>query len=84
MASPDLSPPRTPPVDTDEELARLRADAEAHGQDVDAAIAVAHALRHTLPEPDALRAVDRRIASGLSVEEARRVLLDEDPDVSPS
>lgn len=72
------SPPRTAPTDTAEELTRLRADAAARGVDADAAIELAHALKHTLQGPDALRAVDRRIASGMSVDDARRLLLDED------
>jgi hypothetical protein len=72
-------PPRTAPTDVGEETARLAADAAAHGVDLAAALDVAHALEHTLPTPDALRAVDRRIASGLSLDETRRVLLDEDP-----
>jgi hypothetical protein len=74
-AEPDA--PTEPPTDAAEELERLRHDAEVQGVDLDAAIELARTLEHTLPTAAALRAVDRRIAQGMSLEEARATLLDE-------
>lgn len=71
--------PRTPARDPDEELTRLRADAAYQRVDPDEAIALADQLERTMPAAEARRAVDRRIASGLSVDDARRVLLEADP-----
>lgn len=67
--------PTTRPGDTEVEKERLVADAEASGADVTEALDLAADLAHTHPEPEALRAVDRRLATGYSVDESRDLLL---------
>ena len=76
-STPGPAAPTEPPTDVDEELARLRHDAAVQGVDVDAAIELARTLEHTQPPAAALRAVDRRIAQGMSLEQARATLVDE-------
>jgi len=74
---PEQDSHRTPPTDVAEELERLRRDVSERGVDVDAAVELARVLSHTMPEAEALRTVDRRIASGLTLEQTRQVLVDE-------
>jgi hypothetical protein len=66
-------------VDAEEERQRLIADAAERGVDESEALGLAEDLARLEPLPDAYRAVDRRLATGYSVEEAREMLLDESP-----
>ena len=70
--------PTDAPVDADEERERLLRDSAARGVDEDAALELADNLAHTQPLPDALRGVDRRVATGESLDEAAEGL-----DVAP-
>jgi hypothetical protein len=63
-------------VDADEERRRLVADATEAGVDPDAAVEVAEEVAHGTPLADAYRAVDRRVATGHTVEETEAILLD--------
>lgn len=68
--------PTEQPIDPDEERNRLLADAAEAGVDGEAAVHLAEQVAHGTPLADAYRAVDRRIASGSSLDEAEAVLLD--------
>ncbi len=68
------------PEDPVEEEARLVRDAVSAGIDPDAAVELAKRAAVLLSsQAEALRAVDRRIASGHSLEEAEAILLDAEP-----
>jgi hypothetical protein len=71
--------PTTPPVDAEEERRRLLDDAAAAGVDGEEALEAAARVAHGAPEADAYRAVDRRIATGHTVEEAEAVVQGDDP-----
>lgn len=75
--------PTHAPEDADEERARLVADAVAAGVDEDDALRIAEEVAHGTPLADAYRAVDRRIASGATLEEAEHFLVDQDPGEDP-
>jgi hypothetical protein len=81
---PDADPnaPDELPADEDAERRRLLADAARNGVDADEALELAERVSRLEPLPDALRAVDRRIASGYSLEDAREILLDDVPNPS--
>ena len=72
---PTETDPTTPPVDADEEKQRLLADAAAHGINPGDAVALAEKLSHLAPPPVAYRAVDRRLATGHSLEETEAMVL---------
>jgi hypothetical protein len=75
----DEPPPRLPEDPTEEET-RLVKDSISAGIDPNATIDLAHRARALLgSRADALRAVDRRIASGLSLEETEAIVLDTAP-----
>jgi hypothetical protein len=67
--------PTTRPVDAEEERARLIRDAAAVGVDEAAAIDLAKQVARIEPLPAAYRSVDRRLATGYTVDEARDILL---------
>jgi hypothetical protein len=69
-----MNAPTAPPLDTDEERARLIDDATNRGVDEGAALKLAEALAHLEPLPSALRDVDRRLALGHSLEETAEIL----------
>jgi hypothetical protein len=71
--------PTEPPIDADEERERLVATATARGVDAAAAVELAERLGRSEPLPDAYRAVERRIATGATVDAAEALLLG-DPD----
>jgi hypothetical protein len=74
--------PTGPPVDVEEERQRLLATATARGVDAGAAVELAERIGRGEPLPDAFRAVERRIATGATVDEAEAILLG-DPDKRP-
>jgi len=69
--------PTRPPTDVEEERERLIIDAARRGVDPADALEVADDVARTEPLPDALRAVDRRLAAGASLDEAKELLLDQ-------
>lgn len=80
----DDDAPVTPPRDVDEERARLLRDVESLDlTDQAEALRLVGQVAHVMPLPDAYRAVDRRLATGYSVEEAGRILQG-DPDAPTS
>lgn len=70
-----MDAPTEPPVDAAEEKQRLITEAARHGIDPVAAIDLAEKLAHLEPAANAYRAVDRRLATGCSLEEAEDILL---------
>lgn len=67
--------PTRPPVDADEERQRLLDDAAEHGVDQTEAIELAETVARVQPLPEAYRAVDRRLATGHTLDEAEEILL---------
>ena len=68
------------PTDPVKEREQLIADATGAGVDPDAAADLAERLGQMMPGPLADRYVDRRIATGYTVEEAEQILLNDVPD----
>ena len=67
--------PTRPPVDAEEEKQRLIDDAVERGIDEAAALELADRVAQIEPRPDAYRLVDRRLATGHSLEETEEILL---------
>ena len=72
--------PSTAAVDPDEEKRRLLDDAHAHGVDEAEALDLAERLSAIEPLADSYRDVDRRVATGLTIDEAEAILLDDLPE----
>jgi hypothetical protein len=72
-----------PPVDAEEEKEHLVVDAVEHGVDPEDAIKLAERLARLEPLAAAYRDVDRRLATGYTLEEAEHVLLDDLPHPDP-
>jgi hypothetical protein len=72
----EISAPVALPVDVEEEKQRLLADARDHGVDEQAAVDLAERVAQPgNPSTDTYRAVDRRIATGYTIDEAESMLL---------
>ncbi|MET1002141.1 MAG: hypothetical protein ABWZ15_10065 [Acidimicrobiia bacterium] len=74
---PGTDSPIGPAVDAEEERQRLLVDAREHHVDEAQALALADKLAAIEGLAHAYRDVDRRIATGYTVEEAEAALLDE-------
>ena len=76
----EVDAPMGPPVDEEEEKQRLLVDAREHHVDEATALGLAERLAATEPLAQAYRDVDRRLATGYTVDEAKAILIDEDPN----
>ena len=74
--------PSALPVDADEEKQRLIADAAERGIDPGEAVRLAEDVAVGEPRPDDYRFVDRRLATGYSLEDAEAIAMGEDPPSS--
>jgi hypothetical protein len=80
----DYDAPTGPPVDEEEERRRLLADAKQLGVDDQDAVELAERLAHGEPLAQAYRDVDRRLATGYTLEEAEAMLIDDVPSPQPT
>jgi hypothetical protein len=76
---PQFDDPTEPATDEEQERERLRRQAAARGIDEAAALDLAERVHHLEPLAEAYRAVERRLATGHSLEEAEEILLGEPP-----
>ena len=74
--------PSALPVDADEERQRLVADAAERGVDPGEAVRLAEDVAVGDPRADDYRFVDRRLATGYSLEDAEAIAMGEDPPSS--
>ena len=68
--------PTKVPVDAEEEKQRLVRDAAEHGVDEAEAVDLAERLTPIEPLPDAYRAVDRRLATGYTLDETEEIVIE--------
>ena len=80
MSTFDKDPPHRPPANAADERRRLIDDAIREGADVGEALDLADRLARLSSESEAYRAVDRRLMTGYTVQEAEDILLNDADD----